>query len=53
MVYSGGWLKKEKVMPKGEEKTDRKNKPKLSKADKKKKKKEKALARKERQLNQG
>lgn len=52
MVYSAGRQEKENAMPKGEEKTDRKNKPKLSKAEKKKKKKEKALARKERQQSQ-
>ena len=41
--------KEERVMPKGQEKTNKKNKPKLSTKEKKKKKKEKALARKQKQ----
>lgn len=52
MLYSASQPERENAMPKGEEKTDRKNKPKLSTADKKKKKKEKALARKQRQQGQ-
>jgi hypothetical protein len=41
--------KEGRTMPKGTEKRDRKNKPKLSTKEKKKKKKEKALAKQQKQ----
>jgi hypothetical protein len=42
--------KEEQAMPKGYEKPNRKNKPKMSIKDKKKKKKEKQLARQQKQM---